>query len=230
MYEILILKEGYSIREGPDQQKACGTITLIKGPKNTIVDTGNPWDKQLILDGLQKNGLSPEKIDFVVCTHGHSDHIGNLNLFTNSIHIVSNDICVGDSYQLHDFKQGIPYEIDDDVEVISTPGHTGADVSVVVRTHDKGIVTIAGDLFERLEDLEDYTLWQDASEYPELQLKSRMHVLHISDWIVPGHGPMFAVPHEYRQQPKMVMFEYHSRMDSDGSSSEVSSYHVIEED
>ena len=31
--------------------KAAGTITLLKGPQNIMVDTGNPWDKQLILDG-----------------------------------------------------------------------------------------------------------------------------------------------------------------------------------
>ena len=33
------------------QQKACGSITLLKGPHNVIVDTGNPWDKDLILQG-----------------------------------------------------------------------------------------------------------------------------------------------------------------------------------
>jgi len=32
--------------------KACGTISLVKGAKNIMVDTGNPWDKQLIIDGM----------------------------------------------------------------------------------------------------------------------------------------------------------------------------------
>lgn len=40
--------------------------------------------------------------------------------------------------------QGIPYEIDDDIEVISTPGHTGSDVSVIVRNTKHGIVAVTG--------------------------------------------------------------------------------------
>ncbi|KAJ8310280.1 hypothetical protein KUTeg_012145 [Tegillarca granosa] len=218
--------------------KACGSITLLKGPHNVLVDTGNPWDKDLILDGLQsmnldtgdihyvvctnghsdkignlnlftkalqivsgdvcsrdcyylhafrqKNELTPEKIEYVVCTHGHSDHVGNLNLFPHSIHIVSFDICVGDQYSSHGFAQGIPYEIDDYVEVIPTPGHTGSDVSVLVRNTDiGGTVAITGDLFECFEDLENPSLWQDNSEKPETQEQSRIDVLKMADYIVP---------------------------------------------
>jgi len=40
--------------------------------------------------------------------------------------------------------QGIPYEIDDDVEVVSTPGHTGSDVSVLVTTESQGVIAVAG--------------------------------------------------------------------------------------
>ena len=31
--------------------KAGGTITLLKGPSNIMVDTGSPWDKDVILKG-----------------------------------------------------------------------------------------------------------------------------------------------------------------------------------
>ncbi|XP_052783682.1 metallo-beta-lactamase domain-containing protein 1-like [Mya arenaria] len=226
MYQVHVLKNGYSEIEAQGK-KACGTITLVKGKKNIIVDTGNPWDKQTIIDGLKLHDLVPEKIDYVVCTHGHSDHVGNLNLFLNAIHIISHDICIGDTYVLHDFKQGIPYEIDDDVEVISTPGHTSCDVSVNVQT-DKGQVCIAGDLFERLEDMEDYTLWQDNSENPALQHKVRLEVLKRADWIVPGHGPMFQVPNEFKQQPRMVMYESVTQ-EADGMTCHSESYTVIEE-
>jgi glyoxylase-like metal-dependent hydrolase (beta-lactamase superfamily II) len=40
--------------------------------------------------------------------------------------------------------QGIPYEIDDDVEVVPTPGHTGADISVIVSNTELGTVAVAG--------------------------------------------------------------------------------------
>lgn len=229
MYEVFILKEGYSIQEGPGQQRSCGSITLVKGPRNVIVDTGNPWDRDLIIEGLKKHEITPDKIEYVVCTHGHSDHVGNLNLFSNAVHIVSHDVCAGDLYLLHDFKQGIPYEIDEDVEVVSTPGHTGTDVSVIVRNTKQGTVAVTGDLFECLEDLEDYTLWQANSEDPETQAQNRLEVLKCADWIVPGHGRMFQVPKEHKRQLKMVMYQDVTVFDgTDGSHSSVT-YSVIEE-
>ncbi|KAL3846788.1 hypothetical protein ACJMK2_017746 [Sinanodonta woodiana] len=217
MYEVIVIKEGYSISEGPGQQKACGTITLVKGPHNIIVDTGNPWDRDLILEELKKNDVSPEKISYAICTHGHSDHVGNLNMFTNAVHIVSYDVCVGDNYSLHDFKQGIPYEIDEFVEVTPTPGHTGSDVSVIVKKTSKGTVAITGDLFECLDDLDNPILWQRNSEHPELQQQNRIEILHLADFVIPGHGPMFQVPDEYKHQMKMVMF-YEYKEVTDGPS------------
>lgn len=37
---------------------------------------------------LAQRNIRPVDIDYVVCTHGHSDHIGNNNLFTSAEHIV----------------------------------------------------------------------------------------------------------------------------------------------
>lgn len=191
-YEVKILKQGYARRVGPDQQRADGTITLIKGPKNIIVDTGGPWDRQYILDALGAEGLRPEDILYVICTHGHSDHTGNNNLFPEATFIVSHDICKGDLYTFHDFRSGKNFMIDGDVAVMSTPGHTGQDISVLVRTKE-GSVAIVGDLFECGRDLEDEGLWRASSELPAEQEKSRSRVLAAADIIVPGHGDMFKV-------------------------------------
>lgn len=49
--EVPVLKNNSLIHFVSGQQKACGTITLLKGSSNVIVDTGNPWDKDLILEG-----------------------------------------------------------------------------------------------------------------------------------------------------------------------------------
>lgn len=191
-YEVKVLKPGYAIWVGPTQQRADGTITLIKGPKNIIVDTGGPWDKQVILDCLKKERIKPENIDFVVCTHGHSDHTGNNNLFPNAILILSYDVCKGDLYTFHDFAHGQPYKIDDEIEIIPTPGHTKQDISVLVRTR-QGVVAIVGDLFENENDLDNQNLWRSFSEFPAEQEVSRNKILEIADFIVPGHGDMFGV-------------------------------------
>lgn len=189
-YEVTILKQGYSHKLGPLQQRADGTITLVRGPKNIIVDTGGPQDKKAILDALAKEGLRPEDILYVVCTHGHSDHTGNNNLFMDATFIVSHDISRGDLYTFHDFKSGASYKIDEDVGVVPTPGHTGQDISVLVKTNE-GVVAVVGDLFECEQDLEDEGLWKSSSELPAEQERSRAVVLAAADFIVPGHGEKF---------------------------------------
>ena len=72
---------------------------------------------------MNQHGLKPEQISFVVCSHGHIDHVGNNNLFTNAIHIVCYDVCVGEQYMLHQF---------DKVEFISYY-HYFASVVVMIR-------------------------------------------------------------------------------------------------
>jgi glyoxylase-like metal-dependent hydrolase (beta-lactamase superfamily II) len=126
-YEVVVLKPGYATWVGPSQQRADGTITLVKGACNLMVDTGGPWDREAILRGLEGEGLAPADIDYVICTHGHSDHVGNVNLFPHATLIISFDICNSDLYTFHPFAEGRPYKIDDEVDVIrrlATPSRT----------------------------------------------------------------------------------------------------------
>ena len=91
------------------------------------------------------------------------------------------------------FKNEV-FEINNEVEVFATPGHTLDSVSVKVKSADQGVIVIAGDLFEKFEDLKDDSIWKDAgSEDPELQAKNREKVLKMADFVIPGHGAMFPV-------------------------------------
>ena len=76
-------------------------------------------------------------------------------------------------------------------KVFATPGHTLDSVSVKVVTKE-GVCVVAGDTFEKEEDLHDESIWKEAgSDSEELQKKSRENILSIADIIVPGHGPSF---------------------------------------
>lgn len=75
---------------------------------------------------------------------------------------------------------------------------------------------VTGDLFECCEDLENPSLWQDNSEKPEIQEQSRIDVLKMADYIVPGHGKMFKVPDDYKTQMKVVMYYEYSEQIQDG--------------
>ena len=55
--------------------------------------------------GLLQQNVRPEDIHYVVCTHGHPDHVGNINLFTKAMLIMGYSIQFEDQYFLHDFKQ-----------------------------------------------------------------------------------------------------------------------------
>ena len=58
-YQVHVLSDGYSRLDGEGSMLANCTCTLIKGPKNVIVDTMTPWDGQVIVAGLGKHGLKP---------------------------------------------------------------------------------------------------------------------------------------------------------------------------
>ncbi|XP_045479772.1 metallo-beta-lactamase domain-containing protein 1 [Harmonia axyridis] len=198
MYEVKVLFDGYSgIKE--DGYYANCTCTLLKGPQNIIVDTLTPWDGEKLRAALNQHQLECEDIQYVICTHGHSDHTGCNYLFPKAKLIVGYCISFKDRYFDHNFKDGETYKINEFVKVLPTPGHTMEDVSLLVETKNKGCIAITGDLFEREEDIIDESIWQSAGSMDViLQSKNRYKILEIADWIIPGHGPMFKVLEEYR--------------------------------
>lgn len=91
---VKVLQDGYSRWvEPPNSMSANGSCTLVRGNSiNVLVDTLGPWDREILIEKLALEQLHPDDVKFVVCTHSHPDHIGNLNLFTNaSKHIVGKE-------------------------------------------------------------------------------------------------------------------------------------------
>ncbi|KAM9335644.1 metallo-beta-lactamase domain-containing protein 1 [Symphorus nematophorus] len=189
-YSVSVLKPGYCRPHTDGTFRADGTITLITGPRTILVDTGGPWDRDFLLRTLKERCLDPGDVDLVVGTHGHSDHVGNLNLFPAALMIVGYDVSKGDTYRPNQLGQGQPYSVDEHVSVVSSPGHTGQDVSVLVKGTSAGTVLIAGDLFECCSDEDS---WRDVSMNTAVQEVSRQEALRTADVIIPGHGLPFRV-------------------------------------
>ncbi|XP_018575318.1 metallo-beta-lactamase domain-containing protein 1 [Anoplophora glabripennis] len=194
----IVLFDGYSKIENGNYYANCSCV-LIKGPPNVIVDTMTAWDGDKLVKALNKESFAPDDINYVVCTHGHSDHIGCNYLFQKAIHIVGHSISYKNKYEIdHDFKSSYEYIINDRIKVSPTPGHTLQDVSVIVNS-SRGVTAITGDLFEKFEDLTDDNIWKEAgSDSEELQRINRQKILILSDFIIPGHGPMFKVPQRFK--------------------------------
>lgn len=192
-YTVVVLQEGYHQPTPDGGARADGTVTLLRGPLPMLVDTGGPWGRERLLAALVGEGLAPADIKHVVCTHGHSDHAGNLNLFPAAELLVGFDRSApgADQYLPVGLVEGRPHALDPGhVEVVATPGHVAAHTSVVVRGTMLGTVVVAGDLFERHGDEDS---WQGLSEDPARQEHSRQWVLGFADVVVPGHGAPFRV-------------------------------------
>lgn len=196
--EVRVLKAGYAKWKGYATQRAAGSITLIVSESNLIenrdrniiiVDTGVPSMKKELLSCLKKEKISPGKVNFVISTHSDIDHIGNLNLFPDAIFIAGSDIIKKDVF-IDFFEKR--YAVDENVKIISTPGHDSKSISVIVKTA-KGIVAIVGDLFEKQKDWEEEGTWEVWSQDPKTQAKNRAKIWKIADFIVPGHEDMFKV-------------------------------------
>jgi len=223
---IIELFIGYSLLDKDrNEMKANCSVTLIKGTSKVILvsrqksqqilsflylnffdfqfDTLTAWDRDVLLQQLKSYHVRAEDVNFVVCSHGHSDHIGNLNLFLQADHFVGSCRSHKHIYYCHDFEKEA-FVLDKDIEVISTPGHTSTCVTLIVRNTNigqKGTVAVAGDLFEKEEDIFRESLWIDAgTEDEQLQRKNRLKVAELADYIIPGHGPMFQVTAEMREK------------------------------
>lgn len=225
--EVIVLDAGYSKWKNPENKSimlASCSSTLVESKETgmkILVDTFGPWEQGKLHAALRANLTTPDDIQWLVGTHGHPDHIGNLNLFNLAKHVVGFSVYYSDEYQIHPFECGEPLKITDTISIIPTPGHTASDVSVIIKNASGecpttgplyglggtpggeigtkkftgATVAIVGDLFECEADLDNEKIWLDAgSENPELQRSNREKVLQIADYIVPGHGPMFEVP------------------------------------
>ncbi|XP_019733091.1 metallo-beta-lactamase domain-containing protein 1 [Hippocampus comes] len=190
-YSVSVLKVGYYDPQPDGTFRADGTVTLVTGDGNNIlVDTGGPWSRDFLVESLRKKGLEPGDIHLVVGTHGHSDHVGNLNLFPSAVVIVGYDLSRGDIYRPNKMAQGHAHVVDQHVCVVPSPGHSGQDVSVQVKGTSVGTILVAGDLFDCCAD--DDT-WRDLSLNPAAQETSRQQALRTADVIIPGHGLPFRV-------------------------------------
>ena len=58
---------------------------LIKGVKNVLIDGGDNDDEESIVQYLKKQGV--KKIDYLIATHNHADHIGGLDSVVDNLDI-----------------------------------------------------------------------------------------------------------------------------------------------
>lgn len=103
---------------------------------------------------IDELGLKPSDIQYVAVSHGHPDHIGNVDMFPNSMLLVQKaeyESPNGSSLRARPSATVTALEGDRDVfgdgsvTIISTPGHTVGHQSLVVKLPQTGAVLLSGD-------------------------------------------------------------------------------------
>ena len=113
------------------------------------------WYRRVTLAGeLNKLGLKPMDLKFLAVSHTHPDHIGNVELFPQTMLLVQKAEYDWPSPFGPRFKAEHPVtklegdrDVFDDgsVVILSTPGHTPGHQSLLVKLPKRGAVVLSGD-------------------------------------------------------------------------------------
>jgi N-acyl homoserine lactone hydrolase len=133
-----------------------------------LVDTGFYGNRHLLLEALERNGISSDEIDTLFLTHLHFDHCQNFDLFPAAEVLLSKaeydyvaskhhrevkDTFIPeyviehlDRRRLRLFQDELA--IDEHLKVVLTPGHTPGSSTLLVSDHEGSKTAVCGDLFK----------------------------------------------------------------------------------
>jgi glyoxylase-like metal-dependent hydrolase (beta-lactamase superfamily II) len=182
--EIIILKEGVHNDTGNINgteiensiDPMCSSVTLIKGRKNILIDSGFWGYANEIVDSLGQYQLTPDDIDVLINTHCHLDHCYNNYLFSNAKLIYGRNILSPKRWDVYT-SIDIP-----EITLIETPGHVPDHMSVIVNKDQTYL--IAGDAL-REDIIRNNQKWKSMNNEYALNVR---HIINTADVIIPGHG------------------------------------------
>jgi len=189
--KIVLLKEGVHKDVDKDDPRfpnacteICSAVILLKAEnseeENIIIDTGNWGYEKEILTELEKQGVKQDEIKWIVNTHMHLDHISNNYLFKNAVRVSKNGFWFAD-------KSGYWFDDPEEIKVpgikiISTPGHTPDQRSIVVESGKTYV--IAGDAIQAEYIIKGTFGVPSNQDY----IDSAKKIVDMADVIIPGHG------------------------------------------
>ncbi len=158
-YTIEIAVQGYPGKSVCHGGLGWSTIALLKGHgRVALIDTGSFSQRQLILDRLAANDLTPAGVSDVLLTHVHWDHSINWVMFPKAkIHVGSNELAwsvkepwgttpVPELYvrELENSPQAVRFapgsEIMPGVSAHAAPGHTPGHVFFLLSGESRDVI------------------------------------------------------------------------------------------
>lgn len=168
--------------------RVAGTVSLVRdADRVTVVDPGMVPDRASILRPLAELGVQPGDVTDVVISHHHPDHTVNIALFGGDGGVPVHDFQAVYSGDVCERRSADGVDLTPSVRLLTTPGHTPQDLTVLVGTAD-GVVALT------------HVWWNedgpDADPYaPDADLlrTQRERLAGLVDRVVPGHGAPFDV-------------------------------------
>lgn len=189
----------------------CYLVACEKTKNAAVIDPGG--DAQTILQKIKENGF---KLEYIILTHGHGDHIGGVQeIKENSeakilIHKEDEYLVKSASKNLSNLMSGpdVVFLADEllvdgqiinvgelELKVIHTPGHTPGGISI--KTED---VVFTGDtLFANSIGRTDF----EGGSFEEIisSIKNKLLIYEDDVKVLPGHGPESTIGMERSRNP-----------------------------
>jgi len=223
MPTVETLLHGYSVNADSGSFGFCA-ITLVRGEKLTLVDSGHVGRRRFLVQELAERSLTPADIDVTVVTHAHWDHAQNYDLFDAPLLIHTHELKY--ARKPHDNDWATPrwtaamlefesrvqqveegYEIEPGVRIMHTPGHSAGTVAVIVDT-DSGPVAVTGDGIQSahvaMTKQNALIFWSEKDARESIE-----RVLQTTNTVYPGHDVPFRMlkdgGYEYLAPKQMLL-------------------------
>ena len=151
---------------------------------------------------LAKLGISKDDLDYVVITHTHIDHVGNIGSFPNVPIIIGKEERDLEKPIYWRGKKPLDWPEEDYVlitedtilgenfEILHVPGHTPGELSILLKLPESGSILLTSDAISRESEIAEGCL--DATD-PEQAINSANRILELARqknaMVIYGHGP-----------------------------------------
>lgn len=208
---IDVLLEGFGINTNTGLAALCA-VFLVEGhdesgrPTRILIDPAHVGRRTFLWDALAHRGLAVSDIDMVVLTHGHWDHVQNIDAFEGApvcLHPDERRYCrrphpndwatpawtgaMLERMNIREVSDGD--ELIPGVGVLALPGHTAGSIGVTVR-NSQGLSLISGDALHyasvALDRANPLVFWNADQAVASIE-----RALDMADVIYPGHDQAF---------------------------------------
>lgn len=189
----------------------CYVISCEKTKKACIVDPGGY--SSILDEYVKKNQL---KIEFIILTHGHSDHFGGVPKLTADFHVPlyahkdEKDILNNASLNFSTYVLGTQMTFEPDrylndneeiklgelvLKIIHTPGHSPGGICILIND-----CLFSGDtLFNSSVGRTDFPYSSEKQLIDSI--KNKLFSLNDNIKVFPGHGPETSIGYEKKYNP-----------------------------